>query len=639
MSALSNYTITSKEDLRRFPFRQYLLPTEKIIVQACRMINAKAKEYERSLIKEDQHLDGMNLQVKQRTRQVVEESSAKLREILKGDISREDISTLSIRVSEIVEEIQRSFMGHLWHIEDYFRQVHDLGKQIEDNRFLQRMTPKEFRELVEMEVSSWELERIVLEHGRMHSLLEVRSPTLDRNVMNLTLGAFRQARKVRDEELVEKFAELGVDGKKKFVPDPDKVIRRYEDIVKKLLYPITIAHCVTSSIHLWPHSIAGELCESRERLMDEVQLMAIDFLPRGFYLRYAEEGRIQPVSSPEILQNRAEVGELLKRKAGLVVSTLVYDIRGSTFMSLKLRDAGKQREILSRFHAIIADIIRDFGGFLIKETGDGGIAWFGDNSEELYRRCYKEVYVAEKQKLRHLIATGREYPVIKSRSSGERALKCAAEIVKAAEAFVRENYVYYRDWFGDVVEKEILYDGIRYELLPPEFKALFRVGVGIASGGDRDIWVGLNSYGDLDIIGSLVNEAHLFSSARDPMGSVIILDHLTLANALLNAERFEIEVGNSNREDWNEHSVLEMVAQVMHKRLGERCYLFGPPDLRVERGGFFHMNEQDKRKALVIGSVPDEVALDIDGRIHVPGGEEIKVLYSATPLEELEEGV
>ena len=112
-------------------------------------------------------------------------------------------------------------------------------------------------------------------------------------------------------------------------------------------------------------------------------------------------------------------------------------------------------------------------------------------------------------------------------------------MVKSAEKFVKENYVKYRGWFGEITEKEIFHEGITYALLPPQFKSLFRLGIGIASGSPgKDLIFTPNAFGDPDLNGILVDEAALLSSGRSPERSVILIDNNTLINLMLNSDDY-----------------------------------------------------------------------------------------------------
>jgi len=221
------------------------------------------------------------------------------------------------------------------------------------------------------------------------------------------------------------------------------------------------------------------------------------------------------------------------------VSILVYDIRGSSYMGIKLHNAAKEQRIKSKFAKTMAKIVKKHGGFLLKDTGDGGLVWFADNSSSMYNHLYTESVTGKGTKLRYSIFSGAEFEIIPAADSAKRAILCARDMVQKAEDFIRANFMHYREWFAEVAERTLELDGITYALLPPEFKSLFRIGVGIASGTPgRDVVFCANSYGDPDLVGPIIADAHLYSTEHKPGGSVIVCDFPSLANLIFNIESF-----------------------------------------------------------------------------------------------------
>ena len=112
-------------------------------------------------------------------------------------------------------------------------------------------------------------------------------------------------------------------------------------------------------------------------------------------------------------------------------------------------------------------------------------------------------------------------------------------MVLKAEEFIRANFMHYREWFAEITERTLEVEGVTYALLPPEFKSLFRIGIGLATGiPDRDVVIAANSYGDPDLVGPIMADGHLYSMERQPGRSVIIADLPTYINLLLNIENF-----------------------------------------------------------------------------------------------------
>ncbi|GAG82681.1 unnamed protein product, partial [marine sediment metagenome] len=173
-----------------------------------------------------------------------------------------------------------------------------------------------------------------------------------------------------------------------------------------------------------------------------------------------------------------------------LASVLVYDIRGSTFMGTKLRDAKRESEIRNYFQQSMLSIVGRYGGIPIKDTGDGGVVLFAVNHYDI-----------------------RNYNTIKLEpGSVLSAVRCGVEMVKGAKNFVQENINKYQDWFRETEERKISFEGVTYATLLSSYQAIFQIGVGIASGVcPKEIYLDKNAFGELDLTGMLVREANLYS--------------------------------------------------------------------------------------------------------------------------------
>ncbi|UCD20263.1 MAG: hypothetical protein JSU64_03755, partial [candidate division WOR-3 bacterium] len=305
------------------------------------------------------------------------------------------------------------------------------------------------------------------------------------------------------------------------------------------------------------------------------------------------------------------------------VTILVYDIRGSSYMGIKLNDAVKEQRIKHKFAREMAQIVKRYDGFLLKDTGDGGLVWFSENSGSLYNYLYTESVTGKGTKLRYSICSGGECDIIPATDAARRAILCARDIVLRAEEFIKANFVHYREWFADVAERTLELDGITYALLPPEFKSLFRIGVGIASGvPDRDVIFAPNSYGDPDLVGPVLADANLYSRERQPGRSVIICDLPTLVNLVINTDNFEYPIEEKN---FNKYcAMLEDLRQTTHG--------YGLADLKVSvmPKGVHLLGELNKTKAIADARI-DEVIFDEHGNIY-DDDRRIKMLYEVLTL-------
>jgi hypothetical protein len=200
-----------------------------------------------------------------------------------------------------------------------------------------------------------------------------------------------------------------------------------------------------------------------------------------------------------------------------LVSVLVYDIRGSTFMGAKLKNAEKESAIRNLFQESMLFVAEKYGGIPIKDTGDGGVIFFARNHYD----------IKDEKTLRP--EPGSTLP----------SVRCAIEMVQEAKLFVQRNIHRYGDWFREFEEREIDFEGAAYAKLPPSYQAIFQVGIGIASGYyPREVYLDKNAFGEHDLTGMLVREANLYSTVKAKGKSTIICDDATVYNVLLNVDRF-----------------------------------------------------------------------------------------------------
>ncbi len=145
------------------------------------------------------------------------------------------------------------------------------------------------------------------------------------------------------------------------------------------------------------------------------------------------------------------------------ITVLVYDIRGSSYMGIKLHDAQKEQKIKYKFAKEMAEIAKKYNAFLLKDTGDGGIVWFAENSGSLYDHLYAESVTGRGTKLRYSIFSGGEFELNPAADSAKRAILCARDMVLKAEEFIKANFMHYREWFAAITEPHAYARNDRYE--------------------------------------------------------------------------------------------------------------------------------------------------------------------------------
>ncbi|MEN3045150.1 MAG: hypothetical protein ABDH37_08065 [Candidatus Hydrothermales bacterium] len=253
------------------------------------------------------------------------------------------------------------------------------------------------------------------------------------------------------------------------------------------------------------------------------QFIYFSLVPKGGYIKLNNLKRIKvKIDEPQKLKD-------FINKNKQVISVLVYDIRGSTFMSIALFNAQKELSIKKKFQEVIKNSISSYGGFPVKETGDGGISFFAENSNKLYKEIFEETILSG-HKMRFQKAISDQLLIKPEEKATERAILCAIELLEKSEEFIRKHYPEYRGFFPDVLGKDI------------PLKSLFRLGIGIFSGKlEKDIYLSFNSFGDFDIQGPIPNLAYILSEVKLPDSSTILLDIGSLTNLIINSNIIEIE--------------------------------------------------------------------------------------------------
>jgi class 3 adenylate cyclase len=402
--------------------------------------------------------------------------------------------------------------------------------------------------------------------------------------------------------------------------DVAEVLSRWRNLCSDVLEPLVVEKCLEESTRLYPPVI-------RERTLSKPHLEEARFVGEEIYFK----NRLYVLEEREIGAERKEeretegLRELIVDNFREVVSVLIYDIRGSTFMGNRLNDAGKESDIRGNFNRHMLKVARSHGAFPVKDTGDGGILFFSANSAQLASK-FSQVEGAEKFG---------DYRLVASAESARKALECAKDMIQAAFTFVEENLEKYQDWFADVRKESLRYAGTTYAQLPPEYKRIFKVGVGVASGKPGiDMHFGLNAFGSPDITGGLVREANFYSQARSTERSIILCDSTTLLSFLLSADEFEPEGPqpvrtHSLEKESSRDLLLDTMMNYANLKRRRRGYEFGRLGMYIERVG---------SQMLTGGEIESSFSLSHSGVEITKTGEfldererKVKVLYQVIP--------
>jgi class 3 adenylate cyclase len=280
-----------------------------------------------------------------------------------------------------------------------------------------------------------------------------------------------------------------------------EILRRFNVINNEIILPLIKALLLEELIEYYPKLSGGSSSESIRYIAEETL--------RGNVAMVEKEVQVKTPAEPPVNLNI--------RRYKALPAVLVYDIRGSTFMGTKLQDAKRENDIRNLFQESMLAVIEKYGGVPIKDTGDGGIALFADNSYEIKKHQTLEI----------------------RGGSVLGAIRAGLGMALEAKNFVEENIGKYQDWFQKAEERNINFEGINYATLPPSYQGIFQIGVGIASGEyPREVFLDRNPFGDLDLTGMLVREANFYSKVKAKGKSTIICDDATVYNLLLDSQRF-----------------------------------------------------------------------------------------------------
>ncbi|MCK4233299.1 hypothetical protein KAX75_02655 [candidate division WOR-3 bacterium] len=624
INVIRNKTLITNEDIRKCNFSKFIFPQNKEINILLKIFKNQAEKSEIKLVKEDREFSLMDYRVSEQTKRIVKEKGQSISNAI-DDKNKKSLMESSYRISRILSEVEKTCLDYIWHLKDFFNKSYNLSQKIESNLSLKNITFEQLKSIFEKEIyhNKDEIIRRGLEFLKIKPFLDIIQPNIGRMVVQRTLDLYYSAEKgeiKNGEKIKEILLNLREKGKRKYQPDANKIIQRYKNAANEILLPLLICGLLQKNIKEWPkvdkiHKL------SQARICNEVNYFGFYGIPKGKFFHFSKSGKIKTYESSIDSETIDNLIPICLKHFKKVITVLIYDIRGSSFMTLKLHNAEREQMIIKNFHSTMANIAKEYGAFLLKDIGDGGIIWFGKNSKELYNSIYRESTTKKFKKLRHSLLSEEGLFLQSSPNSSEKAILCAISMIKAAEKFIKDNYIKYRDWFSDIKEKELIVEGTTYTLLPPMFRSLFRLGIGISSGiPSRDVSIGPNAFGDPDLRGVLVNEAMFLSEGRDPEKSVILVDHDTIMNLLLNTSNFTF--GNTDSNLTNKEEMMSRAAEIVKDKLKGGILNFTGKNFIAEPYEILSLTTFKREKYS-----PLTIKINEDGIFYNEHGEKIKILY------------
>jgi class 3 adenylate cyclase len=557
-----------KDALKKVPqvYLDYL--SENSLMKLSKKMSSVLHGITAKLEQELKNIELYSLRLKEQLQDLYLEADRGLRNIIDNEVEKNtDVKIVTQKTSNLFSRLDRLFLGNIYHLKDYERRRQEILlilKQEEDFKY--SIEKREFNKRKKI--------------GEIYDefMFYHKFGALTRDEEKLFTKAltyeFEQLHRKKSPSLAllnrfEKRGLLSVE------LDFEGIIMAYHDLVRDHIVPQYIAQCLLDLVSCFPPAD-----DQPSRVIRDCAHLKVLSLEGKNILSVPAETQAYPE-------------DLTKYIAAFqkCITIMVYDIRGSSYMGIKLHNAAKEQRIKYKFAKEMADIVKRHGGFLLKDTGDGGLVWFAENSGTLYNHLYTESTTGRGIKLRSSIFSGAEFDLIPAADAAKRAILCARDMVQRAEEFIRANFMHYREWFAEVAERTLELDGITYALLPPEFKSLFRIGIGIASGiPNRDVVFSANSFGDPDLVGPIISDANLYSMERQPGRSVIICDFPSLTNVLLNIEGYDYPIDEDDFEKY-----IKMVEDFRRNNHG---YKFSDHKIAIMPRGIHYMEELNKMKAV-----------------------------------------
>lgn len=412
---------------------------------------------------------------------------------------------------------------------------------------------------------------------------------------------------------------------------PDRLILRFLSCFEDTIIPLYVLNSLMEFFAIWPPPSLDQKQKDNPRLEKEILYVGDYLLPENKYLKL---GKL-PLSIP---QESEHIDDTIVKKLvdnySRVITVLVYDIRGSTFMGTKLGNAKIESAIRRKFGERMLEIAEKYGAFPIKDTGDGGILLFSQNSRELYGKIFAPARIGMqwmRSKYRKEDLDPRE-----DEEGAKMAVLTGKEMLLAAQKFVSDNIGEYGDWFKEEKERKLFFKGISYGQLPPSYKRIFQIGIGISSGQlEKDIYFSVNAYGDPDITGNLVRDANLYSKARDPDSSVILMDSASVLNLLLNEELVEPVIEKRELGDFSETEIyryiLDKTVKLAQARSKRVAYKLKEHGLVIQRIGYRVLQAGKEERIIPSINIPDlGLTISDSGALKYKKAETVKFLYEVS---------
>jgi hypothetical protein len=476
ITALSQTTTLSKESILDILKSHFFFPDDNALNELHDLLRDKAQDMLNDLRVKKAKVDTGILTLKQKVKEITQNLKDQLIHLAENFSTEESIDNA-------VKKLQRNLITHGYDLRHLKNQYQDYVKKENELKSILKSKPHDL--LTYIFKNEWDPYIILL--------FNQDRKFADDDVQTMIKGVYDDIKK--DKVAVEILNKSKVSGFLKEKYDSQVLNEYFREAIRNIVIPLIKAFLLEEMIDYYPKMTGSTTHEGIRYLAEEALAGRVNVIEKKMPVVPEQSA----ISAPVIAQYRE------------LVSVLTYDMRGSTFMGTKLRDARRENEIRKYFQEYMLGVIEKFSGLPIKDTGDGGIVVFAENSHDIKTKGVTE------------LAPG----------STLTAVRCGLEMVRAAKNFVQENIDKYSDWFRESEERKVNFEGATYATLPPSYQTIFQIGVGIASGTyPREVYCDTNAYGELDLTGMLVRESNFYSKVKAISKSTVICDDATVYNMI-----------------------------------------------------------------------------------------------------------
>lgn len=516
MYILDKKVLLSKETLIEIFGSHFFIPDDETLSEIIALVKKKVPDMIRRAMQQRREIEQKVVQIRQKVKETTEDIRERLISMT------EDFSTEE-PIESMVKKLRRNLLA-----DGYDLKV--LKSQLQGHAGREQ----ELKSLLNLKES--DLQQFIPKHDWDSYLMllftqDARVSDLDvQNTIKEVMGDIRKDKDART--LLNTFRTTGF-LKEKY--NTKEINEKFGVITRELIAPLLHSFLLEEMIEYYPKVSEVVPTEGVRYLAEEALAGRVSMIEKSV-----------PVKKINEVPARGAVSHFKS-----LISTLIYDVRGSTFMGTKLQDGKRESEIRNYFQESMLAIVDKNGGVPIKDTGDGGIVLFAANHYDIKNRQTLE------------LKAGSVLP----------AVRCALEMVHGARNFVKENIYRYKDWFREAEKRKIDFEGSTYATLPPVYRSIFQVGIGISSGVyPKEIYLEENAFGELDLTGMLVREANLYSRVKAREKSTAICDDATVYNLLLNVDKFSF-IGEGVKTDSLGRDIEQGLEYWLNQKLSRRGFI------------------------------------------------------------------